>query len=175
MKACAAALAPLAMAMAIATATCTRTWAQPAASPVAPAAPMASKASTPGTAAPAPLVKPGLWETTTVIEDTSSTTRRSIVGRTCVQAVDAAQVERILPVQREPGMQCRNADVRRDATAWTWTVSCRSAEATRIGSGKMVFSGESYLGRVGIELRRKGAKPVKVEQTFSGKWLQACA
>ena len=137
---------------------CTAASAQPTAAPAA---------------ASAPLVKPGLWETTTVTED-SATTRRSVVGRTCVNAIDAARAERFFPIQHGTDMQCGNHDVRQDGTAWTWTVSCRSATATRVDAGRMVLSADSYLGRVGIELREKGAKAVKVRQTFSGKWLQPC-
>ena len=135
----------------------------------------AAQSAASGTAAAsAPLVKPGLWETTTVIEDGAAATRRSIVGRTCVQAVDATRVQQILPVQRERDTPCENRDVRHDGSAWTWTVSCRSADATRSGVGRMVLSGDSYLGRAELDVRRKGAKAVKVQQTFSGKWIQPC-
>lgn len=139
----------------------------------ATAAPTASP--TAASAAPATLaLKPGIWETTTATENIASTSRRSIVGRSCIAAADASNPQRIIPAQREPGMQCENRDVKREGSNWVWTVSCKSADAVQTGSGKLSVSADSYLGRGELELRKKGEKPVKLAQTFSGKWIQAC-
>jgi hypothetical protein len=131
-----------------------------------------------GQAAPAGTpasVKPGLWETTTVVENPATNSRRSVVGRTCITAADAGNPQRIVPPQREPGMQCENQDIKRDGAGWAWNISCKSADGGQKGTGKMSVAAESYVGRAEVEQQKKGAKPVKVGQTFSGKWIQACS
>jgi hypothetical protein len=140
------------------------------ASALAQTAPGSGSAS--GATAP---VKPGLWETTTVVENPTTNSRRSVVGRTCITAADASNPQRIVPPQREPGMQCENQDIKRDGAGWAWNISCKSADGGQKGSGKMSVSADSYVGRAEVEQQKKGAKPVKVGQTFSGKWIQACS
>lgn len=127
-------------------------------------------------AATAPLaIKPGMWETTTVIENTVANSRRSIVARSCVTAADAANPQRLVPAQREPGMQCENQNVKRDGPTVAWNIACKSADGSQKGSGKISLSAESYVGRAEVEQQKKGAKPLKLAQTFSGKWIQACS
>jgi hypothetical protein len=126
-------------------------------------------------AAAAAGVKPGMWETTTVVENATTNSRRSIVARSCVTAADASNPQRMVPPQREPGMQCENTDVKRDGSSVAWSISCKSADGGQKGTGKMSVSAESYVGRAEVEQQRKGAKPLKLAQTFSGKWLQPCS
>ena len=140
--------------------------AQPA-QPAQPAPPVAAAA------AGAPL-KPGLWELTTVIEVAGSASKRTVVARACYGPADVADLQRILPKQREFGMQCENRDAKAAGSAATWTVACTSKEASLTGSGKLSFAGTTYDGRVELEQKKRGAKPVKVEQTVSGKWIEAC-
>ena len=142
------------------------------ATPSVASAPAASSAS--AAAAAALALKPGIWETTAATENIAATSRRSVVGRSCVVAADAANPQRIIPVQREPGMQCENRDVKREGSNWVWAISCKAADSVQTGSGKLSVASESYLGRAELELRKKGEKPVKLAQTFSGKWIQAC-
>ena len=135
---------------------------------------VAAQTATPAPAAAAP-IKLGMWETTTVIENASANSRRSIVARSCVTAADAGNPQRMIPPQREPGMQCENQDVKRDGATLAWNISCKSAEGTQKGSGKMSLSADSYVGRAEVEQQKKGAKPLKLGQTYSGKWVQACS
>lgn len=133
-----------------------------------------AQTSTPA-AAPAAPIKPGMWETTTVIENASTNSRRSIVARSCVTAADAGNPQRMIPPQREPGMQCENQDVKRDGATLAWSISCKSADGTQKGTGKLSLSADSYVGRGEVEQQKKGAKPLKLGQTYSGKWVQACS
>jgi hypothetical protein len=126
-------------------------------------------------AAAAAAVKPGLWETTMVVESAATNSRRSVVGRTCIGAADAANLAHIVPAQREFGMQCENRDVKRDGASIVWTIACKSSDTTQTGKGKMSLFGESYVGAADLESRKSGAKPAKFSQSFSGKWLQACS
>jgi Protein of unknown function (DUF3617) len=119
-------------------------------------------------------IKAGLWETTTIIEDSSTKSKRSIVGRTCVGAADVSNLARIVPAQREFGMRCENSDLKRDGTNVVWVISCKSNDTTQTGKGRISLFGDSYLGTAEVDLRKHGGKPVKLTQSFSGKWLQAC-
>jgi hypothetical protein len=138
---------------------------------------LSSNAQSASTAAPAPTgtIKPGLWETTTVIENKAASSRRSVVSRGCVDAADVSNLPRIVPAQREFGMQCENRDVKKEGTSVTWAISCKSPDTTQVGKGRMSLFGDSYLGTADVELRKSGAKPVKLSQSFSGKWVQACS
>lgn len=135
----------------------------------------ASVAQPAATQAPAATIKPGLWETTTVVENAAGNSRRSVVGRTCVGAADVSNLARIVPAQRDFGMQCENHDLKREGASIVWAISCKSSDATQTGKGKMSLFGDSYLGTAEVELRKQGGKPVKFTQSFSGKWLQACS
>jgi hypothetical protein len=135
----------------------------------------AGLAQTAAAQAPSPATKAGLWETTTVIEDASTNSRRSIVARTCVGAADVSNLARIVPAQREFGMQCENLDLKREGTSVAWNISCKSGSATQTGKGKMSLFADSYLGTADLELRKQGSKPLKLTQSFSGRWLQACS
>ena len=138
---------------------------------------LSSSAQSASAAAPAPTgtIKPGLWETTTVVENTAANSRRSVVSRGCVVAADVSNLARIVPAQREFGMQCENRDLKKEGTSVTWTISCKSTDATQHGKGKMSLFGDSYLGTAEVELRKSGARPIKLSQSFSGKWVQACS
>jgi Protein of unknown function (DUF3617) len=120
-------------------------------------------------------IKPGLWEMTATIENPSASSKRSVVGRTCIGTADASNLARIVPAQQEFGLHCENSDLKREGTNVVWAISCKSSDATQIGKGRMSFFGDSYLGTADVELRKKGSKPVKLTQSFSGKWLQACS
>jgi len=141
---------------------------KPAAAPPAAATPALPAAA--GAAA----MKPGLWELTTVVETAGSPTKRTVVGRACYSAADVADIHRIIPQQREFGMQCENRDAKSQGGASSWSVVCNSKDATMNGTGKMSVAGATYTGRAELELKKRGAKPVKVEQTVSGKWIEAC-
>lgn len=145
---------------------------------VAQTKPAAVPPTPPTAAAPAAAggaaLKPGLWELTTVVETAGSPTKRTVVGRACYSAADVADIHRIIPQQREFGMQCENRDAKSQAGAGSWSVVCTSKDATMNGTGKMSLAGTTYTGRAELELKKRGAKPVKVEQTVSGKWLEAC-
>ncbi len=127
---------------------------------------------------PAPVaapVKPGLWETTIVIESPATTTRRSVVGRTCVTSAEVGNLARLVPVQREAGLQCENKDVRREGAAIVWTISCKSADnATHTGKGRLAIFGESYSGSAELDVKKTGVKGGKQTESFTGKWIQAC-
>ena len=150
-----------------------------AAAPPAASQPAASQpAAVPAAAsqpAPAAALKPGLWEMSVVVENAAAGSRRQLVGRSCITASDSTNPQRVIPIQREAGMQCENRDLKRSGSNWVWAFSCKSPEATQAGNGRLSILGASYLGRAEAELKTKGAKPVKLAQTYSGRWLQACS
>lgn len=137
-------------------------------------APPAAAPTAPAQATGTTQLKPGLWELTTVVETAGSSTKRTVVGRACYSATDVADLQRILPQQREFGMQCENRDAKAQGAAATWSVTCTSKEGTMSGTGKLSVASTSYTGRAELEMKKRGAKPVKVEQTVSGKWIEPC-
>ena len=143
---------------------CANAVAQTKAAP--PPAPVAASA--------AAVMKPGLWELTTMIETAGTTMKRTVVGRACYGPTDVADVHRIIPQQREFGMRCENRDAKSQGSAASWSIVCTSKEGTLNGTGKMSIANTTYSGRAELELKKRGAKPVKVEQTVSGKWIETC-
>ena len=125
-------------------------------------------------AAPA-LIKPGMWEITVVNETAGSNSRRSVVSRSCFTGEDVASVQRLLPRQREFGMQCEARDVKPTAQGATWQLSCTSKTATLAGPAKLSFANGGYVGEAELEWRKPGAKAAtKVEQRISGKLIGEC-
>ena len=120
------------------------------------------------------LIKPGLWEITVVHETPGSNTRRSVVSRSCFAAEDVASVERLLPRQREPGMQCENRDLRPAAQGATWQVVCSAKGSSLGGPAKLSFAGGGYVGEAELDLKKAGAKATRVSQRISGKLLGEC-
>ncbi len=138
--------------------------AQPATLPVTPAAP-----------AGATLAKAGLWETSATIETAGSNSTRTVVSRACFSAEDAANAQRLTPPQHEFGMQCQNRDAKADGKTVTWQITCTSKNGNLAGTGKMMLSGDGYLGVASLESSKPGSKAsTKVSQRLSGKWIGPC-
>jgi len=133
----------------------------------------AQTAPPPAAAGPA-LIKPGLWEITVLNETPGSSTRRSVVSRSCFAGEDVASVNRLLPRQREAGMQCENRDVRPTAHGATWQVACTVKGASLSGPAKLSLAGGGYVGEAELELKKSGSKPAKVSQRISGKLVGEC-
>ncbi|MEP7300989.1 MAG: DUF3617 family protein [Caldimonas sp.] len=140
--------------------------AQKAAAPAAPAVLPQTSAATP--------MRPGLWENSIAIETAGSTTRRTIVSRACYTPADLADIARLLPKQREPGMKCENRDARAQGANATWQVACASPEGSLAGTAEMAVTATTYTGRAELERKKRGAKAEKVAETLAGKWLEAC-
>jgi hypothetical protein len=119
-------------------------------------------------------MKPGLWEITTVNETAGSTTKRTVTARSCYSAADVASVGRIVPQQREFGMKCETRDAKQQGLDATWRIACSGKESSMSGSGKMGLGADAFSGRADLEMKTGTAKPVKVEQQVSGKWIGPC-
>ena len=135
----------------------------------APAAATAAATS----AGPTPM-RPGLWEITLVVETVGSNSKRTIVSRACYAAADVADFARVLPRQREPGMQCQNRDLKGQGSNATWSVACTSPEGTLTGPVDLSLTGTTYSGHADLERKKRGAKAEKVAEALSAKWLEAC-
>lgn len=125
------------------------------------------------TAGPTPM-RAGLWETTVVIETAGTSGSRTIVSRACHAPADVADVARVLPKQREPGMKCENRDAKVQGANASWQVACASAEGTLGGSADLALAATTYSGHAALERKKRGAKAEKVTESLSGKWLEAC-
>ena len=121
-----------------------------------------------------PVMKPGLWEIVTVNETPGSPTRRTITARACYSADDVGNLPRVLPQQREFGMKCELRDPKAQGATATWQVACSGKDGAMSGPAKMSMGPDAYTAEADLELKKPGAKPVKVAQKVSGKWLEAC-
>jgi hypothetical protein len=121
-----------------------------------------------------PVMKPGLWEIVMVNETPGSPVKRTITARACYSADDVASLPRVLPQQREFGMKCDLRDPKAQGTSATWHVACTGKDGSMSGPAKMSMGPDSYTAEADLELKKPGAKPVKVAQKVSGKWLEAC-
>ncbi len=136
------------------------------AAPVAPTAATASAGATP--------MRSGLWEITVAVGTVGSNSRRTIVSRACYAAADVADIARVLPRQREPGMKCENRDAKTQGTNASWNVACTSPEGTLTGTADLSMTGTTYSGHADLERKKRGAKAEKVAEALSAKWLEAC-
>ena len=121
-----------------------------------------------------PVMKPGLWEIVTVNETPGSPTKRTITARACYTAEDVNSLPRVLPQQREFGMKCDLRDPKSEGTSATWRVACTGKDGSMSGPAKMSMAADSYTAEADLEFKKPGAKPVKVAQKVSGKWIEAC-
>ncbi len=135
------------------------------------AAPAAATAAPAGGLTP---MRPGLWEISVAIETVGSNSKRTIVSRACYSVADVADIAKVLPRQREPGMKCENHDARTQGANATWNVACASPEGTLAGAADLSLTGTTYSGHADLERKKRGAKVEKVAETLSGKWLEAC-
>jgi hypothetical protein len=119
-------------------------------------------------------MKPGLWEITTVNETAGSNSKRTVAARACYSAADVASVGRIVPQQREFSMKCETRDAKQQGFEATWKVACAGKDSSLSGSGKMSLAPEAFSGRADLEMKTASAKPVKVEQNVTGKWIGPC-
>lgn len=142
----------------------------PAAAQKAP--PVGATAAAPS--AGATPMRPGLWEITVVVETVGSNSKRTIVSRACYAAADVADVARVLPRQREPGMKCENRDAKSQGANATWNVACTSPEGTLTGAADLSLTGTTYSGHADLERKKRGAKAEKVAEVLSAKWIEAC-
>lgn len=132
----------------------------------------AGPAAAPG--AGATPMRPGLWETTVAIETVGSNTKRTIVSRACYKPTDVADVAKVLPRQREPGMKCENVDARTVGANASWRIACSSADGTLTGAADLSLTGTTYSGHADLERKKRGSKAEKVAVAIGGKWLEAC-
>jgi len=120
------------------------------------------------------VMKPGLWEIVTVNQTPGVAMKRTTTARACYSADDVANLARILPQQREPGMKCESRDAKAQGATATWKVACTGKEGDLGGNAKMTMAADSYSAAADLELKKAGAKPVKVEQKVTAKWIEAC-
>jgi Protein of unknown function (DUF3617) len=129
------------------------------------------------TAPPAPAaiaMKPGLWETTLLIETAGSNSHRTVTSRTCFSAEDVTSIARVLPQQHEEAAKCDNRDIKQSpAGELDWRVVCTGKGMAMGGSGKMTATANTFSAHASLE-SKAGGKSSKVEQTIGGKWLSEC-
>lgn len=133
-----------------------------------PAAPAPAKA-----VAAEPIMKPGLWEVSSMSETRGATAKRTTTSRICYSAEDVLVIDRVLPPQRDFSMKCTTRDVKYRAGEAEWRIACTGKGVSANGAGKATFGGESYSATAKLDSKEAG-KISKIEQTTIGKWVGSC-
>ena len=120
------------------------------------------------------VMKPGLWEIVSVNETPGVAMKRTTTARACYSADDVANITRILPQQRESGMKCESREAKAQGATATWKVVCTGKDGDLSGPAKMTMAADNYSAAVDLEHKKAGAKPVKVSQKVTAKWIGAC-
>jgi hypothetical protein len=119
-------------------------------------------------------LKPGMWEIVTVVENSETTTKRSITSRLCYSPEDVASPTTVLPPQRGLGAQCLASDVKAGGGAGiSWKLACKGKEGSLLGGGTMKPGPTGYSAEVHLE-RKAGKKVVNVDEKSQGRWLGEC-
>jgi hypothetical protein len=132
-----------------------------------------ANAKTAAAAVASPL-KPGLWEITLLNETPGSNSKKSVVARACYSADDVKSLPTVLPKQQEFTMKCESRDVKLEGTNASWRVDCSGKGEALSGAAKLTLASTSYSGSAALQLV-SGGKTSKVQQTITGKWIEACA
>ena len=71
-------------------------------------------------------------------------------------------------------MNCESRDVKLEGANASWRVDCSGKGQTLSGQAKVALANTSYSGSAALQLV-SGGKTSKVQQTITGKWIEACA
>jgi len=127
----------------------------------------------PAAPAPAPVMKPGLWEVAIAEQVPNTNSTRTTTARVCYSADDLKVIDRVVPPQREFGMKCENREIKARGADVTWKIVCTGKEASTNGAATMTLAAESYSAHAKLDAKSKG-KASKVEQSITGKWISDC-
>ena len=119
-------------------------------------------------------LKPGSWEISTVIESSSTSTRKTVTSRFCYLPDDVAAPNRVLPPQRGLGVQCVASDIKAGGTTGiAWKLTCSGKEGAMSGSGTMKPGPTAYSAEVHLE-RKTGGKVARIDEKTSARWVGPC-
>lgn len=121
------------------------------------------------TATAAPDVRPGLWETTVKTQVPGMPMAMpSITHRYCLHKKD------LVPNTRQPGQHCKLLDHAISGNTVSWRVQCRSQGMSSTGEGKITYAGDTYHGRIVMDMQQGGGQPMKMIQTLQGRRVGDC-
>ncbi len=104
--------------------------------------------SLPSTAPAAEMIKPGLWEITTIMEIPGMPFQSPPqTVRHCVTPQEAKEPEKSLPIDKD----CKIIDIRSSANTINWKVECAGQMAGK-GEGEIAYKGDAtYEGKTKIQ------------------------
>ncbi len=130
------------------------------------------------TAFAAAQMKPGLWETTAVIEMPAVLKKVNTTIRSCYTADDIKNPQRLIPVLHEVGMKCEIKDYKLVGETASFKETCTDKATTMSGSGTMAMKADSYAYSANLEQKpldpKSADKVVKVKETLTGKHIGDC-
>jgi hypothetical protein len=117
----------------------------------------------------APDVKPGLWETTVKMEMPGMPMAiPPTVHRHCVTEQD------LVPKPERPGEECRIVDQAVSGNTVTWRVGCDTQDMKADGTGEIIYSGDTYRGRIVMHMQQAGMGAMTMNQSLEGRWVGPC-
>ncbi len=123
-------------------------------------------------------MKPGLWETTAVIEMPAVLKKVNTTIRSCFTADDIKNPQRLIPVLHEVGMKCEIKEYKLVGDNASFKETCTDKTTTMSGAGSMVMKADSYSYSANLEQKPLDAKSadkvVKVKETLTGKHIGEC-
>lgn len=120
-------------------------------------------------AAATPNMKPGLWETTIRTEMAGTPMEMPpVTQRQCFREED------LVPRVEGSDQNCRLVDQEIDGDTVTWRIQCEGGDMPMSGSGRLVYAGDSYRGRIDIHAEDGPMGPMTMTQKLQGQRVGDC-
>jgi hypothetical protein len=114
-------------------------------------------------------IKEGQWEITTKTEMKGMPVQMpATTMKQCITKKDP------VPQKQEKGQECKIKDQKISGDTVTYTVECRSAEATTVSTGKTTYKANSFDGTTSTVIKAKGQPEMQITNTMSGKYIGPC-
>ncbi len=114
-------------------------------------------------------IKEGQWEITTKTEMKGMPAQiPATTVKQCITKKDP------VPQKQEKGQECKVKDQKVSGDTVTYTVECKSAEATMVSTGKTTYKANSFDGTTNTVIKAKGQPEMKMTNTMSGKYIGPC-
>lgn len=109
--------------------------------------------------------KPGKWEVTTTMKMAGGMT---VPPQTFIQCMTK---ESIVPQNTQPGQECTVIETKHSGNTVTWKTRCKTDQGNMDGSGKIVYSGTSFEGKMTVSMPSAN---MKFTSEMSGRRIGKC-
>jgi len=115
---------------------------------------------------PVPDIREGQWEITTKMEIPGMPTNMPPVKNTqCLTDKD------FVPENSQPGQDCKFPETKVTGNTVTWTMECKGKGGEMKGTGKIVYSGDSFKGTMKMQMPQSN---MEMTAHMEGKRIGDC-